>query len=186
MNKGLEVIEARWLFGVPPERIEVVVHPQSIVHSLVEYRDTSMIAQLGLPDMRVPIAVALAYPERVSMDIPRLDLSTAGPLEFEAPDRERFPCLDLAYRALGGSEEAPAVLNAANEIAVEAFLAGLIPFGAIADTNRGVLDRHLEQRAGAVVRELDEVRAADAWARREARARLGLGGEEVPRREAAR
>ncbi len=174
MNKGLEVIEARWLFGVPPERIDVVVHPQSIVHSLVEYRDTSVMAQLGLPDMRVPIAVALAHPERVELAVPRLDLATAGSLDFEAPDRERFPCLDLAYRALEGSEEAPAVLNAANEIAVEAFLGGLIPFGAIADTNRGVLERHLEDRAGAVVRELPDVRAADAWARGEARTRLGL------------
>ncbi len=174
MNKGLEVIEARWLFDVAPGRIEVVVHPQSIIHSLVEYRDTSVMAQLGLPDMRVPIAVALAHPERVEMDVPRLDLATAGSLEFEAPDRARFPCLDLAYRALEGSEEAPAVLNAANEVAVEAFLSGLIPFGAIADTNRGVLERHLDERAGAVVAELAEVRAADAWARGEARARLGL------------
>jgi len=174
MNKGLEVIEARWLFGVPPDRIDVVVHPQSIIHSLVEYRDTSVMAQLGLPDMRVPIAVALAHPERVEMAIPRLDLATAGPLEFEPPDRERFPCLDLAYRALEGSEAAPAVLNAANEIAVEAFLAGLIPFGAIADTNLEVLARHLGERAGAVVHELAEVRAADAWARSEARSLLGL------------
>jgi 1-deoxy-D-xylulose-5-phosphate reductoisomerase len=174
MNKGLEVIEARWLFGVPPDRIEVVVHPQSIVHSLVEYRDTSVMAQLGLPDMRVPIAVALAHPERVELAIPRLDLASVGSLDFEAPDRERFPCLDLAYRALEGSEEAPAVLNAANEIAVEAFLAGLIPFGAMADTNREVLERHLEQRRGAVVRELPEVRAADAWAREEARRLLRL------------
>ncbi len=174
MNKGLEVIEARWLFGVPPDRIDVVVHPQSIIHSLVEYRDTSVMAQLGLPDMRVPIAVALAHPERVELDVPRLDLATAGPLDFEAPDRERFPCLDLAYRALEGSEEAPAVLNAANEVAVEAFLSGLIPFGAIADTNREVLSRHLDERGGAVVSELAEVRAADAWARAAARDRLGL------------
>jgi len=174
MNKCLEVIEARWLFDVAPERIDVVVHPQSIVHSLVEYRDTSVIAQLGLPDMRVPIAVALAHPERVEMAIPRLDLAAAGRLDFEAPDRVRFPCLDLAWRALEGSEEAPAVLNAANEISVAAFLEGLIPFGAIADTNREVLARHLEERAGAVVDELAEVRAADAWARRVARERLGL------------
>lgn len=175
MNKGLEVIEARWLFDVEPSRIEVVVHPQSIIHSLVEYRDTSVMAQLGLPDMRVPIAVALAHPERVEMDIPRLDLAAAAQLDFEAPDHERFPCLDLAYRALEGSEEGPAVLNAANEIAVAAFLEGLIPFGAIADTNRGVLGRHLDERAGVVVNELAEVRAADAWARAEARSRLGLG-----------
>ena len=174
MNKGLEVIEARWLFGIEPEHIDVVVHPQSIVHSLVEYRDTSVMAQLGLPDMRVPIAVALAHPERVAMEIPRLDLATAGSLDFEPPDRERFPCLDLAYRALEGSEEGPAVLNAANEVSVAAFLAGLIPFGAIADTNRDVLERHLDDRAGAMVNELSEVRAADAWARGAANARLGL------------
>ena len=122
MNKGLELIEARWLFDVPPERIDVVVHPESIVHSLVEFCDTSVLAQLGLPDMRVPIAVALAHPERIRLDLPRLSLSEVGRLEFEAPDRERFPCLDLATRALKGSEAAPAVLNAANEVAVQAFL----------------------------------------------------------------
>ena len=175
MNKGLEVIEARWLFDVPPEQIGVVVHPQSIIHSLVEYRDTSVMAQLGLPDMRVPIAVALAHPERVALDVPRLDLAAAGQLDFEAPDHARFPCLGLAYEALGGSEAAPAVLNASNEIAVAAFLDGLIPFGAIADTNRQVLRRHLDESAGCVVGELAEVRAADAWARQAARERLGLG-----------
>jgi len=185
MNKCLEVIEARWLFDIAPEHIDVVVHPQSIVHSLVEYRDTSVIAQLGLPDMRVPIAVALAHPERVAMALPRLDLATAGRLDFEAPDRDRFPCLDLAWRALEGSEEAPAVLNAANEISVAAFLEGLIPFGAIADTNREVLARHLEERAGAVVVELAEVRAADAWGRRVARQRLGLAAGPAQEAEAS-
>jgi 1-deoxy-D-xylulose-5-phosphate reductoisomerase len=174
MNKGLEVIEARWLFDVPPERVEVVVHPQSIVHSMVEYRDTSVIAQLGLPDMRVPIAVALAYPERVALDVPRLDLAEQARLDFGKPDRARFPCLDLAYRALRGSERAPAVLNAANEVAVAAFLDRLIPFGAIADTNGAVLDAHLQDQAGAVVSGLDDVIEADAWARRAARETLGL------------
>jgi 1-deoxy-D-xylulose-5-phosphate reductoisomerase len=174
MNKGLEVIEARWLFDTPAERIDVVVHPQSIIHSLVEYRDTSVIAQLGLPDMRVPIAVALAHPERVALDVPRLDLAEVARLDFSPPDRTRFPCLDLAYRALAGSEEAPAVLNAANEVTVAAFLAGLIPFGAIADTNAWVLDRHLGERAGAVVDGLDDVMMADGWARAAARDHLGL------------
>ena len=174
MNKGLEVIEARWLFDVPPERIDVVVHPQSIVHSLVEYRDTSVLAQLGLPDMRVPIAVALAHPERVDLAVPRLDLTEIGRLDFAAPDRERFPCLDLAYRALRGSEAAPAVLNAANEVAVAAFLDGLIRFGAIADTNEAVLDAHLARAEGVRVSDLEDVVRADAWARACACEQLGL------------
>jgi 1-deoxy-D-xylulose-5-phosphate reductoisomerase len=169
MNKGLEVIEARWLFGVPPERVEVVVHPESIVHSLVEYRDTSVLAQLGLPDMRVPIAVALAWPERLELDYPRLDLAAAGRLHFEEPDRKRFPCLDLAYQALAGSEAAPAVLNASNEVAVACFLEGHSSFTRIADTNRSVLEAHLEEARGLVIRDLADVRAADAWARARAR-----------------
>ena len=175
MNKGFEVIEARWLFDVPPECIGVVVHPQAIVHSLVEYRDSSVLAQLGLPDMRVPIAVALAHPERLELDVPRLDLARVGRLDFQQPDRLRFPCLDLAYRALRGGEEAPAVLNAANEVAVAAFLERRVPFGAIADTNAAVLEHHLARRGGAVVGELADVWAADAWARDRARQQLGLG-----------
>ena len=174
MNKGLEVIEARWLFDVPGERIEVVVHPQSIVHSLVEFRDTSVIAQLGLPDMRVPIVVALAYPERLPLDAPRLDLAEVGRLDFQAPDRERFPALDLAYRALAGSEAAPAVLNAANEVAVAAFLEGRIAFGDISATNARVLDAHLAACRGAQVECLEDVLEADRWARRSARDCLGL------------
>lgn len=165
MNKGLEVIEARWLFDVPADRVDVVVHPQSIVHSLVEYRDRSVLAQLGLPDMRVPIAVALAHPERVELDVPRLDLVELARLDFEAPDRERFPCLDLAYRAVAGSEAAPAVLNAANEVAVEAFLARRTAFPEIAALNAAVLEAHLAEHAGQRVDALDEVIAADAWAR---------------------
>ena len=172
MNKGLEVIEARWMFDVGPDRIDVVVHPQSIVHSLVEFRDTSVLAQLGLPDMRVPIAVALAHPARVELDIPRLDLAQAGRLDFEAPDRKTFPCLDLAYRALAGSEAAPAVLNAANEVSVAAFLAGEIPFGEIARTNAAVLDAHLAENAGLVVDDLADILGADGWARTAARERL--------------
>jgi len=178
MNKGLEVIEARWLFDVEPARIDVVVHPQSIVHSLVEFRDRSVLAQLGLPDMRVPIAVALAHPERVDLDLPRLDLVEIARLDFEAPDRRRFPCLELAYRAVRGSEAAPAVLNAANEIAVEAFLAGEIGFGEIARLNASVLDDHLAAHAGERVGDLAAVRAADAAAREAARRWLA-------RREAA-
>jgi len=174
MNKGLEVIEARWLFDVPPERIEVVVHPQSIVHSLVETVDRSVLAQLGLPDMKVPIAVALAYPERLPLDLPRLELAEIGQLDFEEPDLERFPCLGLAFEALAGSEEGPAVLNAANEVSVAAFLEGRVPFPAIAETNAFVLHRHLEERAGAVVDDLDAVVNADAWARVQAREAMGL------------
>jgi len=165
MNKGLEVIEARWLFDVPADRVDVVVHPQSIVHSLVEYRDRSVLAQLGLPDMRVPIAVALAYPERVELDVPRLDLVELARLDFEAPDRERFPCLDLAYRAVAGSEAAPAVLNAANEVAVEAFLARRLDFSGIAALNGAVLEAHLSNHSGQRVDALDQVVVADAWAR---------------------
>jgi 1-deoxy-D-xylulose-5-phosphate reductoisomerase len=175
MNKGLEVIEARWLFDVGPERVEVVVHPQSIVHSLVEFCDTSVIAQLGLPDMRVPIAVALAHPDRLPLDVPRLDLAAVGRLDFETPDTKRFPCLELAYRALRGDEAAPAVLNAANEISVEAFLAGGMPFPGIAAANQAVLDAFERTEAGGALRDLDDVIAADAWAR--ARAREWLAAE---------
>jgi len=165
MNKGLEVIEARWLFDVPPERVDVVVHPESIIHSLVEYRDSSVIAQLGLPDMRVPIAVALAWPERLDLDYPRLDLAGAGALHFEEPDRKRFPCLDLAYGALRGPESAPAVLNAANEVSVAAFLNGLIAYPEIADTNERVLETHLKEGLSSPMRDLEDVREADLWAR---------------------
>ncbi len=165
MNKGFEVIEARWLFDVPADRIDVVVHPQSIVHSLVEFRDRSVLAQLGLPDMRVPIAVALAHPERIELDLPGLDLAELARLDFEHPDRERFPCLDLAYRAVAGSESAPAVLNAANEIAVQAFLDRRIGFSEIAALDRAVLDSHLEGHQGQRVDTLEAVLSADAWAR---------------------
>ncbi|MBF0284748.1 MAG: 1-deoxy-D-xylulose-5-phosphate reductoisomerase [Magnetococcales bacterium] len=128
MNKGLEVIEAHWLFDIPPAAIDVVVHPESIVHSLVEYVDGSVLAQLGAPDMRTPIAVALAWPERVNTSAPSLDLSALGRLTFEEPDRESFPCLDLAWRALRQGGGATAALNSANEAAVSAFLQGRIGF----------------------------------------------------------
>jgi 1-deoxy-D-xylulose-5-phosphate reductoisomerase len=133
MNKGLEVIEAHWLFGAAPEQIEVVVHPQSIVHSLVEYADGSVLAQLGNPDMRTALAHALAWPERIEAGVAPLDLLKLGQLNFEAPDRATFRCLDLAYAALVAGGTAPAILNAANEVAVAAFLDGTLPFLAIAE-----------------------------------------------------
>ena len=128
MNKGLEVIEAHWLFGVPPSPIEVHIHPQSIVHSMVEYIDGSIIAQMALPDMRGPIAYALSYPERLDLQLPSLNLFEAGPLSFSPVDEKRFPALGLAYRALEEGGTMPAVLNAANEVAVEAFLQGRLGF----------------------------------------------------------
>ncbi len=126
MNKGLEIIEATWLFGLPPERIDVVIHPQSIVHSMVEYRDGSLIAQLGIPDMRIPIGYALAYPERLPLELPRLRPHRMDGWVFERPDTKRFPALSLAYQAAANGGTAPAVLNAANEVAVHAFLEGRI------------------------------------------------------------
>ncbi len=172
MNKGLEVIEACWLFDVPPQQVDVVVHPQSIVHSMVEFCDGSVLAQLGLPDMRVPIAVALAHPERLPLDWPRIDMAAIGRLDFETPDRKRFPCLDLAYAALAADEAAPAVLNAANEVSVAAFLAGEISFPAIAAANAEVLDAHVARATAATLRDLKDVAEADAWARDCARAWL--------------
>jgi 1-deoxy-D-xylulose-5-phosphate reductoisomerase len=184
MNKGLEVIEARWLFDTKPEHIDVVVHPQSVVHSLIELCDGSVLAQLGVPDMRVPIAVALAWPERLPLlgaesglarELPPLDLAVAARLDFEMPDRKRFPCLDLAYAALRGDEAAPAALNAANEVSVAAFLAHQVSFAAIAATNAAVLDAHLARGGSALLRNLDDVLEADAWARVRARALLSAG-----------
>ncbi len=141
MNKGLEVIEAHWLFNARPDEIEVVIHPQSIIHSMVEYRDGSVIAQLSHPDMRTPIAHALAWPERIEAGVPWLDLARVGTLSFEAPDTRRFPCLGLAYQALRAGGGAPTVLNAANEVAVAAFLDHRIPYLAIADCIAASLDR---------------------------------------------
>ncbi|MBW2578137.1 MAG: 1-deoxy-D-xylulose-5-phosphate reductoisomerase [Deltaproteobacteria bacterium] len=173
MNKGLEVIEARWLFDIPPERVDVVVHPQSIIHSLVEFVDTSVLAQLGLPDMRVPIAVALAYPERIDLDLPVLDLPTLGRMDFETPDRKRFPCLELAFEALRADEAAPAVVNAANEISVAAFLDGRIRFPEIAETNGAVLNSHVGRSGSRSLRDLADVDEADDWARTCAREWIG-------------
>jgi 1-deoxy-D-xylulose-5-phosphate reductoisomerase len=173
MNKGLEVIEARWLFDVPPERVDVVVHPESIVHSLVELVDGSVLAQLGVPDMRVPIALALSFPERLPLAAPRLDLAALGALRFETPDTKRFPALELAYAALRGGEAAPAVLNAANEVAVAAFLQGGLPFPAIARVDGEVLNAFLARSAAGALRDLADVLEADAWGRRWAAEALG-------------
>ena len=161
MNKGLEVIEARWLFNASPANIEVVIHPESIVHSLVEYVDGSVIAHLGNPDMRTPIAHALAFPERIDAGVEFLDLARIGALHFEAPDPARFPCLRLAYEALTAGGCAPVLLNAANEVAVARFLAGDIAFTEIAELIEGVLARcDISPIEG-----LEDVLAADAAAR---------------------
>ena len=175
MNKGLEVIEAHWLFGVPAERVEVLVHPQSVVHSLAEFVDGTVLAQLGVTDMRLPIQYALSYPERWEAAIPGLDFTKAQRFDFDQPDRERFPCLGLAYKALAAGGSACAVLNAANEEAVAAFLDGRIPFTAIPDSILEVLEAH----PPVPVNDLSDVLEADAWARDRAREALG-------RRDAAR
>ncbi len=161
MNKGLEIIEARWLFGASPEQIQVVVHPQSVVHSMVEYADGSVIAQLGHPDMRTPIAQALAYPERIEAGVSSLDLFHIGRLSFEQPDFERFPALRLAYAALRSGGAAPATLSAANEVAVAAFLEGRLPFLQITAVIEETLNGLPERALGT----LDDVLAADARAR---------------------
>ena len=171
MNKGLEVIEARWLFGVDYERIDVVIHPQSIVHSLVEFIDGSVLAQLGLPDMRGPISYALFHPERMPGGFPPFDLSKVGRLEFQPPDLERFPCLRLGYEAGRAAGTMPAVMNAANEVAVNAFLEEKIPFQSIARVIEEVMSRH----APADVSSLEAVLEADAQARRQAEEILKKG-----------
>jgi 1-deoxy-D-xylulose-5-phosphate reductoisomerase len=164
MNKGLEVIEAHWLFDVPADRIDVVVHPQSIVHSMVELKDGSVIAQLGITDMRLPIQYAFSYPDRWDGTLERLDLTRAGRLEFMPPDPQRFPCLALAFRALRDGGSLPIVLNAANEIAVNAFLEHRLPFTGIPRLiERAIEDA--EHRPAANVKSLTDVREADAWAR---------------------
>jgi 1-deoxy-D-xylulose-5-phosphate reductoisomerase len=157
MNKGLEVIEAHWLFNAPADHIEVVIHPQSVIHSLVEYADGSVLAQLGNPDMRTPIAHALAWPQRIDSGVQKLDLFAIGQLTFERPDLARFPCLGLAYQALRVGGNAPAVLNAANEVAVSEFLAGHLPFLKISS----VIAEALEAVPHSVVTSIDMVMAAD-------------------------
>ncbi len=160
MNKGLEVIEARWLFGVDPGNIEVLIHPESIVHSMVEYIDGVVIAQLGIPDMKIPIAYALGYPERLDMGLAPLDLSQVKRLTFEKPDRERFPALGLAYEALKKGKTYPTVLNAANEMAVRAFLNGEIPFLKIPEIVSRVLASHEPMDVT-----LEGIMEADRWGR---------------------
>jgi 1-deoxy-D-xylulose-5-phosphate reductoisomerase len=160
-NKGLEVIEAHWLFGLPGASLEVVIHPESIVHSLVEFVDRSVIAQLSVPDMRMPIQYALTYPERAPAEWPRLDLARVGALHFEPPDPTRFPCLRLAYEALADGGTMPAVLNAANEVAVAGFLGEAIPFGRIPALIETTMLRHETNRSP----DLDAILEADRWAR---------------------
>ena len=161
MNKGLEVVEARWLFDIPASQIEVLIHRESIIHSLVEYSDRSVIAQLGLPDMRTPIAYAMNYPERVPLDLPSLNLAEIGRLSFCAPDDARFPCLRFGYEALTTGGTMPAVLNAANEIAVQAFLDRRIGFLGIAATIRRTMDAHIPRE----ILTLEDALQADLWAR---------------------
>ena len=171
MNKGLEVIEARWLFGVDYDRIDVVIHPQSIIHSLVEFVDGSVMAQLGLPDMRGPISYALFYPERTPGGFPPFELSQVGRLEFQAPDLDRFPCLRLGYEAGRAAGTMPAVMNAANEVAVHAFLEERIAFQAIARVIEEVMTRHVP----GAVSSLERVLEADSWARNQAEEILKKG-----------
>jgi 1-deoxy-D-xylulose-5-phosphate reductoisomerase len=164
MNKGLEVVEARWLFDLPESRIDVMIHRESIIHSLVEYEDRSMIAQLGLPDMRTPISYAMRYPERLPLDLPSLDLTEIGTLTFCKPDHDRFPCLALGYESLKIGGTMPAVMNAANEVAVEAFLQGGIHFTDISDIIRSTMLAHTPREVESIEAALD----ADRWAREKA------------------
>jgi 1-deoxy-D-xylulose-5-phosphate reductoisomerase len=164
MNKGLEVIEAHWLFGVGADRIEVLIHPQSVIHSMVSYLDGSVLAQLGNPDMRTPIAHALAWPERIASGVAAVDLAGIATLQFERPDLNRFPCLKLAYDALAAGGSAAAVLNAANEVAVDAFLAGKIGFRVIDQ----VIARVLDAVPSAPLATIEELLEQDGRARRQA------------------
>lgn len=161
MNKGLEVIEAHWLFDLPADRIDVVIHPQSIVHSMVELRDGSIIAQLGGADMKLPIQYACSYPDRWDAPVARLDLTATGRLEFQKPDLDRFPCLRLAYRALESGPSAAVVLNAANEVAVASYLEERISFVSIPRVIEQAMDAH----SGVAVNTLEAVREVDAWSR---------------------
>ena len=170
MNKGLEVIEAKWLFGMPLEKIDVLVHPQSVIHSMVQFGDGSVKAQLGIPDMRLPIQYALTYPMRLPLPYPRLDFTQYGQFTFEKPDRERFPCLDMAYRASSQGGGMPCVMNAANEVAVSAFLAGRAPMPAI----WGTVERVVSETPPCVgAPTLDALLESDRWARARAAELLG-------------
>jgi 1-deoxy-D-xylulose-5-phosphate reductoisomerase len=161
MNKGLEVIEARWLFGISTEKIAVQIHPQSVVHSMVEYIDGSIVAQMGITDMRIPISYALSYPKRLRLDLPPLDLYHMEGLTFLPPDIERFPCLRLAYRSMETGDTMPAVLNAANEVAVNSFLEEIIKFTDIPEVVEKVMENHQVRP----LTTLDDALRADQWAR---------------------
>jgi 1-deoxy-D-xylulose-5-phosphate reductoisomerase len=161
MNKGLEVIEARWLFDVSLDLIRVVVHPESVIHSMVVYRDGSVIAQLGTPDMRVPIAYAMSYPERLSLGVPSPDFLELGALTFREPDLARFPCLSLAFEACRAGKTYPVVLNAANEVAVHAFLGRRVGLTRIAEIVEGTMDKHVPVSSPG----LSDILSADTWAR---------------------
>jgi 1-deoxy-D-xylulose-5-phosphate reductoisomerase len=166
MNKGLEIIEAHWLFALPPDKIDVLIHPQSIIHSMVEFIDGSVKAQLGIPDMKIPIQFALTYPDRARSTYSRIDFAKLGSMTFFAPDAEKFECLGLAYRALALGGTAPAVLNAANEVAVELFLENKISFHHIPLLIRDALDRHPARPLGG----LGDIIAADRETRSSVRA----------------
>ena len=176
MNKGLEIIEARWLFDLAPEQVQVLVHPQSIVHSMVEYVDGSVLAQLGVADMGIPILYALTYPERRPTPAARLDLTRTGPLTFFEPDTERFPCLALARRALEADGTAPAVLNAANEVAVAAFLEGRIGFTEIPR----LIERALDACPGGALSSIEECVEVDRWVREHVQPWAGLHAGGAP------
>jgi 1-deoxy-D-xylulose-5-phosphate reductoisomerase len=165
MNKGLEVIEAHYLFGMPSDKLDVLVHPQSLVHSMVEFEDGAVLAQLGVPDMRAAIGYAMGYPRRLPFGGERVDLARIGTLSFSAPDPTRFPCLGLAREALVAGEAHMVALNGANEAAVEAFLEGRIPFGGIHRTVRAVLDRTVQGRLDTpeAVYEADRIARQRAW-----------------------
>ena len=171
MNKGLEVIEAHWLFNFPPSMIDVHIHPESVIHSLVEYRDGAVIAQLGIPDMKTPIAYALSWPERLPLSQQPLDLCGMGQLSFSAPDRELFPCLQLAYDALAIGGTVPAVMNAANEVAVEAFLTNRLSFLEISKVIEKVMDQHQMETLTTV----EQALRADLWGRYKAQEMISGG-----------
>jgi 1-deoxy-D-xylulose-5-phosphate reductoisomerase len=172
MNKGLEVIEARWLFNAAPDRIQVVLHPQSVIHSMVEYRDGSVLAQLGNPDMRTPIAHALAWPERIDSGVASLDIFAVARLDFSAPDLQRFRCLRLAYEAVRAGGTSGAILNAANEVAVQAFLERRLPFTGIAR----VVERVMDEVPHGAADTLEAVMGADMVARERAEEFVAASG----------
>ena len=171
MNKGLEVIEAHWLFKVPVDRIAVQIHPQSVIHSMVEYIDGSVVAQMGIADMKIPISYALSFPDRLNLNLPPLDLPEKGALTFFAPDMERFPCLKLAYKSIEIGETMPAILNGANEIAVSAFLEGSIKFTEIPLLIQRVMEEHEVKSVYTV----EDILRADHWAREKSKDILGRG-----------